>query len=50
MDGIASLGCAVAEARDTDWEGGGKFRGSLGGGTGIFPAFVGLGTIVHGWS
>ena len=36
MDGIASLGCAVAEAIDTNWEGGGRCRGSLGGGTGIF--------------
>ena len=35
MNGIASLGCTVAEARDTNWEGGGICRGSLGGGTGI---------------
>ena len=36
MDGIASLGCTVAEAYDTNWEGGGRFRGLLGGGTGIY--------------
>ena len=35
MDRIASLGCTVAEARDTNWEGC-RYRGSLGGGTGIY--------------
>ena len=35
MDGIACLGCTVAEARDTNWEGGGRCLCSLGGGTGI---------------
>ena len=48
MDGIVSLGCTVAEARYTNWEGGGRCRGSLGGGTGIFSGVVGLGTIVPG--
>ena len=50
MHGIDILGCTVADASDTNWEGGGRCRRSLGGGSGTFPAFVGLGTNVHGWS
>ena len=46
MDGVASLGCTVAESIDTNWEGGGRCRVSLVGCTGNFPASVGLGTIV----
>ena len=36
VGGFASLGCTVAEARDTNWAGGGRSRGSLGGGTGTY--------------
>ena len=36
MDGIDSLGCPLPKARGTNWEGGGRCRGSLGGGTVIF--------------